>query len=433
MVEDCTFKKELTEKILLQKRKSMAVFGNGVSARGLQKLFTKLDLKYIIYDQNPEKGENFTKDNVKNHEIIIRSPSFLSDHPWVTLARQNGSLCLSDLDFASLWCDAPIVAITGTNGKTTITTFLTKLFNRHGTRAFSGGNIGQSLAGLVAAETLKSDDLILCETSSFQAENSQFIRFAHLIWSNFAPNHLNMHGTIRKYFLAKYKLLTHLNENAHLCCGQSVAQWAHKFQVAVPEKMSIVAAKCKYDAKGTAFEDHPQWENFALIQKFCSPYNIPPETVLAEAKNFQKPKYRLENMGTIGGNTYWNDSKCTNFAALDGALKNFPREKVIWIGGGQSKGENLADIVRILRGKIEVALLIGETGVALADLLQKHKINAIYVENLENALGEIKKACISEKNIVFSPAFSSFDQFSNYVERGKFFEKCIFDLKFPYH
>jgi UDP-N-acetylmuramoylalanine--D-glutamate ligase len=327
MAEDCTFKKELAGKFLSQKRKFVAVLGNGVSAQGLRKLFTKLNLKHIIYDQNPEKGENFTKDSVKNHEIIICSPSFL--------------LCLSELDFASLWCDAPIAAITGTNGKTTITTFLTKLFNRHGIRAFSGGNVGQSLSGLVAAETLKSDDLIFCETSSFQAENSQLIPFAHLIWSNFAPNHLNMHGTIHKYFLAKYKLLTHLNENAHMCCGQSVAQWARKFQIALPEKMSIVPAKCEYDVKDTAFEDHPQWENFALIQKFCSPHNIPPETILAAAKNFQKPKYRLENMGTIGGNTYWNDSKCTNFAALNGALKNFPRGK---FGRycAHSKGKNRA-------------------------------------------------------------------------------------------
>jgi UDP-N-acetylmuramoylalanine--D-glutamate ligase len=137
-------------------------------------------------------------------------------------------------------------------------------------------------------------------------------------------------------------------------------------------------------------------------------------------------------MGIIRGKTYWNDSKCTNFAALDGALKNFPHEKVIWIGGGQSKGEDLAEIVRILKGKIEIALLVGATGIPLVNLLQKHKINAIYVGNLENAINWIKNACLCGKNIVFSPAFSSFDQFVNYVERGKFFEKCIFDLKFLY-
>jgi UDP-N-acetylmuramoylalanine--D-glutamate ligase len=431
MVENCTFKKELEGKILSQKSKPIAIFGNGVSAQGLQKLFQKLALKYIIYDQNADKGESFTEKSIKNHEIIICSPGFLPNHPWVTWARQSALLCLSELDFASLWCDAPIVAITGTNGKTTITTFLTEVFNRCSFRAFSAGNIGRSLSELVATETLKSTDLIFCETSSFQAESSQFIRFDHLIWSNFAPNHLNMHKTIRKYFSAKYHLLSCLSEYAQIFCGQSVVQWARRFQVTMPRKTQIITPEC--DVSGTAFEDYPQRENFAIIKKFCALYNIPSPTVLAEAKSFQRPKYRLENMGIIRGNTYWNDSKCTNFAALDCALKNFPHEKVIWIGGGQSKGENLVDITRILKGKIEVALLIGETGATLADLLQKHKICAIYVKNIENAISWIKNACLLGENVVFSPAFSSFDQFSNYVERGKFFEKCIFDLKFLHH
>jgi UDP-N-acetylmuramoylalanine--D-glutamate ligase len=431
VVERCTFKKEFVERILLSRGEPLAILGNGISAQGLQKLCQKLDLKFVIYDQNPEKGEVFTGKNVKNHKIVIGSPSFLPDHPWIIQAHKNQLLYLSELDFASLWCAAPIVAITGTNGKTTITTFLTEVFNRHSIRAFSAGNIGQSLSELIAKETLKSDDLIFCETSSFQAESVQLIHFAHLIWSNFAPNHLNMHGTMRKYFLAKYHLLSRLGENSRIFLGQSVLQWARKFQIAVPERAAIVTPNC--DVKGTAFEVYPQRENFALIKKFCTVYSIPAATVLAMAKSFQKPKYRLENMGTIRGNIYWNDSKCTNFAALDGALKNFPNEKVIWIGGGQSKGENLADMVAILDGKIEIALLIGEMGIPLADLLQKHKMDAIYVEHIENAMNWIKDACLFKKNILFSPAFSSFDQFSNYVERGKFFEKCIFDLKFSHY
>jgi UDP-N-acetylmuramoylalanine--D-glutamate ligase len=416
------------ERILSQKSEPIAIFGNGISGQGLQKLCQRFDLRFIIYDQNAERGEAFTEKTVKNHRVVVGSPSFLLDHPWVIRTRQSQLLYLSELDFASLWCAAPMVAITGTNGKTTITAFLTKVFNCYGIRAFCAGNIGQSLSELVAMETLRSEDLIFCETSSFQAESSQLIRFAHLIWSNFAPNHLNMHGTMRQYFLAKYHLLTRLDGNSQIFCGESVVQWAYRFQVAVPERTAIVTPDC--DAGGTAFEDYPQRENFALIKKFCASYDIPKATVLAAAKSFQKPKYRLENMGMIRGNIYWNDSKCTNFAALDGALKNFPREEVIWIGGGRSKGENLADIVAILNGKIETALLIGETGIPLVDLLQKHKINAIYVEYIENAINWIKNACLFKKNILFSPAFSSFDQFSNYVERGKFFEKCIFDLKF---
>jgi UDP-N-acetylmuramoylalanine--D-glutamate ligase len=305
MAKNCTLKKALAKEILSQKDEPIAVFGNGTSAQGLRKLFQKFDLKYIIYDQNPEKGEAFTSKSVKNHRMVICSPSFLRDHPWVVFVHRNRLLCLSELDFASLWCAAPIVAITGTNGKTTITTFLTEIFNRSGFRAFCAGNIGQSLAEVVATEALKADDLIFCETSSFQAESLQFIRFLHLIWSNFAPSHLNMHKTIRKYFLAKYHLLVHLNESSQIVLGESVAQWARKFQCVLPQK--TVIAMPKSDTNCTAFKDYPQRENFAIIKEFCATYHIPPEVILAEAERFQKPKYRLENMGIIRGNTYWND------------------------------------------------------------------------------------------------------------------------------
>jgi UDP-N-acetylmuramoylalanine--D-glutamate ligase len=421
---------ELVRKILLQRSEPIAIFGNGASAEGIQKLCQRFDLRFVIYDQNPEKGEAFTGKSVGNHRVVVGSPSFLPNHPWVIQARQNRLLFLSELDFAGLWCEAPMVAITGTNGKTTITAFLEEVFNRHGIRAFYAGNIGRPLSELVAMEDLKPDDLIFCETSSFQAESLQFVRFAHLIWSNVAVNHLDIHGTMRKYFLAKYNLLSHLDGNSQIICGESVLEWAHKFQVAIPERAIIVRPEC--DTKGTAFEDYPQWENFALIKKFCAFYHIPPETVLAAAKNFQKPKYRLENIGEIRGNNYWNDSKCTNFAALDSALKNFPKEAVIWIGGGRSKGENLADLVPIVREKVETALLIGEEGIPVVNLLQGYGMDAVYVKWIANAINWIKNACIANKNILFSPAFSSLDQFSDYAERGESFEKCIFDLKFRY-
>jgi UDP-N-acetylmuramoylalanine--D-glutamate ligase len=384
MAGNCTFKRELVEKILSQTEEPIAIFGNGVSGQGLQKLCLKLALKCVFYDQRPERGEIFTEESAKRHGIAICSPSFLSDHPWVDLARRNKLLCVSELDFASLWWDGPIVAITGTNGKTTITSFLTEIFIRCNFRAFSAVNIGQSLGELVALKTLKSTDLIFCEISSFQAESSQIIPLTHLIWSNFATNHLNMHRTGRKYFFAKHNLLVRLKGNGQIFCGRSVVQWAWKLRVPMSQEIQVVAAE--RDGSCTAFEDYPQRENLAIIEKFCAPYAIPLERVLGEAKRFQRPRFRLENLGIVRGNTYWNDSKCPNFLAVDCALKDFPNERVIWIGGGQSKGEHLPDIIPLLRGRIDSALLIGETGAALANLLQKYNIYALYVQPVERAM-----------------------------------------------
>ncbi|MDR1303138.1 MAG: UDP-N-acetylmuramoyl-L-alanine--D-glutamate ligase, partial [Puniceicoccales bacterium] len=319
----------------------------------------------------------------------------------------------------------------GTNGKTTTASFLAEIFNGDGRRAFAAGNIGRSLSDLAATEDLGAGDTIFCETSSFQAEALNFFAPDDLIWTNFAPNHLDHHRTLRDYFAAKYRLVRRLSA-AHglatdrIFAGESVAAWARYFRLAMPLETHYLAPK-KF-LLGTPFDDFPQRENYAIVEDFCRCRGIGPGVVAAAAVRFRRPKFRLENMGSIGGNVYWNDSKCTNFAALEAALKHFPARDVIWIGGGHFKGGNLEDLAGILRGRVERAILIGETGAPLEAILRAQNFPAIYVKTLENAVRHIKNACFSKKNIVFSPAFSSFDQFSDYEERGKFFEKCIFGL-----
>ncbi|MDR1435247.1 MAG: UDP-N-acetylmuramoyl-L-alanine--D-glutamate ligase [Puniceicoccales bacterium] len=431
---NCTLQKSLREEFLrLAKRLPVAILGNGTSAKGIQKLLEKLGLQSISYDQDSRKGELLDAQKVNRHNIFIGSPSFLSHHPWVRLVYGEKKWYLPELDFASLWCEATLIAITGTNGKTTTTSFLTDVFNHSDRRAFSAGNIGRPLSELIATENLGKDSLIFCETSSFQAENLNFFTPECLIWTNFASNHLDHHPTLGDYFGAKYRLVRRLlaeNKDCsdRLFCGESVAFWAKYFHLSLPEETHYPVPQ--KDLKGTSFGEYPQRENYAIIEDFCSNYGISADIIFGEATHFQRPKYRLENMGVIGNNSYWNDSKCTNFAALEAALNNFPEGRVIWIGGGRSKGENLGEIVDILREKVEQAVLIGETGVPLEFILSRQKISAVYEQTIENAIDYIKRACFFQKNIVFSPAFSSFDQFSSYEERGNFFEKCIFSLKY---
>lgn len=403
-------------------RTPIAIFGNGVSAQGAILLLKKIGLPFVIYDENPEKGLPFDRSAAQQHRWAICSPSF-SNHPWRVLAQTQGIRCLSELDLASLYTQAPIVAITGTNGKTTITTFLTEFFQKNGIRAWSGGNIGRPLCEVVALEQPQAEDFIFCEVSSFQAELSQYITFAHTIWTNFSPNHLNVHSTLEDYFRAKYRLVSErLHPNGSVFCGMSVAQAAQQMGYALPKNTCIVEA---HTAPG-AFAVAPQWENYALIEAFCRTLYLP--SPKHEAETFTRPPYRLEDLGVINGNHYWNDAKCTNFAALKSALQNF-KQPVIWIGGGRSKGENLQDIPAILKGHVQLALLIGETGEILEPILQAAQIQAMNVKNIKSALMYIKNACITGKAIVFSPAFSSFDQFENYMARGKSFQAHVFSLR----
>lgn len=423
----CTSQREL-QKYFLMSKQPVSVFGNGVSGRAVAELLRQKGIPFEIYDEDPGKGKNFDTSAAKHHTFAICSPSFLPQHPWVMAAKQIGIICLSELDLASLWCPSHLIAVTGTNGKTTTAIFLTEFFQHHGYRSWCAGNIGIPLSQLVYEKTLTSDEWIFCEVSSFQAESSQWITWDQVIWTNFAPNHLNEHPTLQQYFEAKWKLTQHLKESRScLFCSESVESAATKFHYPLPKCTHVVRNARKPNP--TPFNDYPQRENFWLSVAFCEKLGFPRGTVTQFAQTFHRPKFRLEDLGVVDGNHYWNDAKCTDFAALDSALKNF-REPVIWIGGGRSKGEPLASIIPVLSNKVELALLIGETGLQLTPLLQNSGISAIYVKNIESAFFCVKKTCFREKTIVFSPAFSSFDQFANYIERGSFFEKCVLGLKF---
>ena len=418
---------DCTQKSILRKKfehadQPVAIFGNGVSAKGVVHLLQKIGIDYIIYDQDPKKGNLF--DPNRRHSLVVCSPSFLSHHPWVRVARDQGLECISELDLASIYIDCPIIGITGTNGKTTITTFLAEFFKFLGYRACDAGNIGTPLTKIAVQE--KTADIIFCEVSSFQSEQSQIIHFDHVIWTNFAPNHLNVHADLQEYFQAKFHLFSLMNSVGF--CGESVARYAKQFGYELPVKivhMDLSGAPKNYPK---TFSIYPQRENWELIKAFCELYPVKYADLLAFASKFCCPKYRLEDLGMVLENHYWNDAKSTNFASLESALRNFT-ERVIWIGGGRSKGENLREIIPLLKPHVELALLIGETGKILQPLLANEEIDAIYVKDIENALIYIKNACIREKTIVFSPAFSSFDQFENYIARGKHFEECIFSLK----
>ncbi|MDE6576169.1 MAG: hypothetical protein K2L24_02100 [Opitutales bacterium] len=412
---------------LESQREPIAILGGGVSAQGAVQLLKKIGLPYVIYDQNPGRGSMFDLAATKCHRWVICSPSFTLEHPWTSLALAQGATCLSELDFASLYTTAPVIAITGTNGKTTVTTFLADFFKNLGHRAWSAGNIGRSLSEVIVCEQPGPKDFIFCEVSSFQAETSRWITLEHIIWTNFAPNHLNVHATLENYFKAKYRLVGPLLcPGGAVFCGVSVKQAAEQMGYVCPNNTHVVQPSPS--APG-AFAVAPQRENFALIEAFCQYLHVPQERLNAFAQQFTRPKYRLEDLGIVAGNHYWNDAKSTNFAALESALQNFLNESVIWIGGGRSKGENLTDIVPVLKNRIELALLIGETGQELEPILQSVQIPAVEVKNIESALKYIKNACIQGKTIVFSPAFSSFDQFENYMARGKSFEEHVFGLR----
>src|ERR1043166_3705941 len=182
----------------------VAVFGGGVSGQGVTELLTALGARGLLYDV---KGLEFTATAARQHTLVVFSPGFAPNHPWLEIARRAGATCMGELDFASLFWTGRVIAITGTNGKTTLTEFLTHALRSVGCRATATGNVGYSFSRLAAETEGGGPEMTaVCEVSSFQAETLTHFRADASLWTNFAEDHLDRHGTLEAYFPGKGQL-----------------------------------------------------------------------------------------------------------------------------------------------------------------------------------------------------------------------------------
>jgi UDP-N-acetylmuramoylalanine--D-glutamate ligase len=201
----------------------VAILGGGVSGEGVRSLVTALGATAKVYDA---KGEEFTAQAAAGHALAVFSPGFVPDHAWLARARAAGVTCLSELDFASICWRGRVVAVTGTNGKTTLTEFLTHALRSAGRAAWATGNIGYSFSQLVA-ETAggAKEGFAICEVSSFQAETLKHFEAEATLWTNFAEDHLERHVGLESYFSAKWNLVTRTAPGG-LLAGSSVVRWS---------------------------------------------------------------------------------------------------------------------------------------------------------------------------------------------------------------
>ncbi len=395
--------------------KPVAVFGDGVSGRAVRGLLERLGCEYRVFDE--KAGELFEK--AGEFGLVVYSPSFVRGHPWREKAAEGGCLCLGEIDFASLFWPGRIVAVTGTNGKTTLTEFLAFAFNQMGLRAFPVGNNGEAFCGVFEQPNIDHNSIAVCEVSSFQAESLQFFTPSAVIWTNFAPDHIDIHGSLDTYFDAKYRLIE--RNHGPAIVGKSVAEYCHPARSSSAH-LTVIDRDAITESPPGEFDSYPQKENFFLAKAFWQSWNLDLDHFQRCAERFTPPKHRLRKVAAIQGVTFWNDSKSTNYSSLESALKNF-KKPIIWIGGGKSKNEDLNAYLSLVKPSVAEAFLIGETGPQLQALLASANIPATLSPSLQAILPQCKKFFnTTPTDVLLSPGFSSLDMFKNYAERGDVFE-----------
>lgn len=422
-------------------KQPVAIFGFGISGRAVAKVLEKLEVSHSVYDNKQEDDAEisnisniFTTKEAVKHDLIVYSPSFAINHPWLKLAKKSGCLCLGELDFSALFWTGKIIAITGTNGKSTLTTLLGKALKDQGLNALVCGNIGSPLS----AQYPHFDDpeaIAVCEVSSFQSETIRYFSPDTVLWTSFDEDHLDRHADMRSYFEAKWKLVKRL-KTRQLYISKAVEEAINSYGYELPYGTVVISAdqdqhqELELPPSGI-FSTMPQAENYLLGLAYWKTQKLDVEIFRQVGINFEPLPHRLSQFAEIEGIGFWNDAKGTNFSATIAALKSFG-EKVLWIGGGKMKGGDQCRFVDTISPYIEEAFLIGEA----ADILEKRfielnlKVKKFF--SLEEAIDAAfnKAKLLGEKpHIVFSPGYASFDMFKNAEERGKSFEKKVLELK----
>lgn len=382
----------------------------------------------------------------RDQDLIVVSPGVPVNAPSLTQARQLGIQIIGEVELASRYLEGSIIAITGSNGKTTTTTLAGEILLRGGKKVLVGGNIGTPVIELVS----QSDPggWIVLEISSFQLETIESFHPKISVILNITPDHLDRHGTFENYVAAKARIFENqtIDDSAVLnaddpACGD----------IGKGIKPQIVWFSRKKEVTSGAFVrgDEIVWKTFKGETIVLSVRDIPlkgahnlenvlaavcvgmlagcaPERIREAVASFKAVEHRLEFVSRIHGVDYYNDSKATNVDATMKALESFPANIHI-ILGGKDKGSDYSVLNDLLRQRVKRVYTIG----AAAKKIEEQIAGAAPIEHCETLEKAVKFAAVRAVEgdvIVLAPACASFDQFENYEHRGRAFKEVVFEL-----
>jgi UDP-N-acetylmuramoylalanine--D-glutamate ligase len=386
----------------------------------------------------------------RGQDLIVVSPGVPVDAPPLVQARTLGESVIGEIELAAQFLPGPIVAITGSNGKTTTTTLTGEIMTAGGFQALVGGNIGTPAISL--ADRAKPDTVIVLEISSFQLETVQTFRPKVAVVLNVTPDHLDRHRTFEIYTDAKARIFENqqqddfavLNADDPTCvalAGRTRAQvfWFSR-QKEVQQGAWVEDGKIVFRDKTGQREllqvsDIPlkgahNLENVLAAACAGILMGCAPEKIRQAVHEFKAVEHRLEFVATIGDVDYYNDSKATNVDATIKALESFPAN-ILLILGGKDKGSDYTVLNDLLRQRVKRVYTIGAAAAKIEGQIVSAKNGGpevVHAETLENA---IRKAHASAKPgdvVLLAPACASFDQFKSYEHRGKVFKEIVHSL-----
>src|ERR1700733_3447752 len=382
----------------------------------------------------------------RGRDLMGVSPGVPVDAAPLVQARSLGEPVIGEIELAAQFLPGPIVAITGSNGKTTTTTLTGEILTAGGIATLVGGNIGTPAISL--AEQAKRETVIVLEVSSFQLETIQTFRPKIAVVLNVTPDHLDRHRTLELYVAAKQRIFENqrgddfavLNQDDPTCRAMAARSRAPVFwfsrqrevkQGAWVRDGNILFRQDELQREIMQVAEIPlkgahNLENVLAAVCASALMGCAPEKIRQAVRDFKAVEHRLEFVATIGGVDYYNDSKATNVDATIKALESFPAN-IHLILGGKDKGSDYTVLNDLLRQRVKRVYTIGAAAAKIESQIKGYA-EIDHSKTLETAIKHAAEAASPGDIVLLAPACASFDQFRNYEHRGKVFKEVVHAL-----
>lgn len=442
--------------------KKVLVFGSGISGIGACRLLESMDWDVILYDGNttldPKElmrqiGQDTSvqvilgdlqEEILHTLDLVVMSPGVPTDLPIVNQMRQAGIPIWGEVELAYTYGQGDVLAITGTNGKTTTTALLGEIMKSYRESVFVVGNIGNPYTTEV--QNMKESSVVVAEISSFQLETIHAFRPRVSAILNITPDHLNRHHTMENYIMAKEEIAKNQTEE-DTCVLNYEDEVTRQFGENVRAKVLYFSSQRKLE-KGIYLEDgniicsdgEPvllchvselkllgthNYENVMAATAMAVAYGVPMDIIRKTVKEFAGVAHRIEFVCEKQGVAYYNDSKGTNPDAAIKGIQAMNRPTLL-IGGGYDKDSSYEEWIESFDGKVKFFVLLGQTKEKIAQAARNCGFeNVILTETLEEAVATCASLAEPGDAVLLSPACASWGMFKNYEERGDKFKEIV--------
>ncbi len=422
---------------LLAKRNKYEVF---VSDAGKisNTVKNKLIHSKISFEENSHKNaERF------NPGLVIKSPGISDNSDIVKYFDSKSVKIISEIEFASVYCNSKIIGITGSNGKTTTTTLTHKLISDAGYSCSISGNIGNSFSSVSENDV----DFSVVEVSSFQLDGIENFKPHIAIITSITPDHLNRYINFEAYVDSKFKIIKNQSDEDYLIYDsdcktidkyiksnkiksrllpfstkKKVKQGAYFFN----NEINIITDKNKINMPTDNFlvKGNHNIKNAMAAATVANLLKIRKETIRKSLEHFQGVEHRLENVLTINKVKYINDSKATNVNATYYALESM-ESPTVWIVGGVDKGNDYSDLTKVVNKRVKAIICLGLNNLKIMDHFENVVEYIVETKSMEEAVNAAYKVSSSGDCVLLSPACASFDLFDDFEDRGRQFKAAV--------